>query len=476
MNLAGFERITDFEWRLAPAGAMRVPAVIYADEALLRAMDDKVREQACNVAMLPGIVRASYAMPDAHWGYGFPIGGVAAFDPAEGGVVSAGGVGFDISCGVRCLHTGLKTGDLTAKQSALADALARAIPAGVGSTGNLRLTGREMDAMLKGGARWAVERGYGSDADLERIEEGGCMAGAAPEQVSDHAKQRQRDEMGTLGSGNHYLEVQRVAEIYDEKIAAAFGLAVDEVVVSIHCGSRGLGHQIGTEFLKQMAMTAARHGIALPDRELACAPIESDVGSRYLGAMRAAINCALANRQILTQLVREVFAEILPRGHLPLLYDVSHNTCKIEEHTLDGKTRRLFVHRKGATRAFGPGHPDIPRALRAAGQPVLIGGSMGTASYILAGTKRGMELAFGSACHGAGRAMSRHEATRRWHGRQVIDELAMRGILIRSPSWRGVAEEAPGAYKDVSAVVEAADLAGLARKVAKLTPLVCIKG
>ena len=387
-----------------------------------------------------------------------------------------GGVGFDISCGVRCLRTGLKAGDVAAQQTRLADALARAIPAGVVSTGKLRLSSHEMDAMLKGGARWAVERGFGSAADLERIEEGGKMRDADPQQVSEHAKQRQRDEMGTLGSGNHYLEVQRVAELYDEKIAAAFGVAADDVVISIHCGSRGLGHQIGTEFLRQMAVGAARHHIALPDRELACAPIESDTGRNYLGAMRAAVNCALANRQILTQLVREVFAEIFPQASLPLLYDVSHNTCKVEEHELDGKKCRLYVHRKGATRAFGPGHPEIPSALRAAGQPVLIGGSMGTASYILAGTERGMQLAFGSACHGAGRAMSRHEATRRWQGRQVIDELGARGILIRSPSYRGVAEEAPGAYKDVSAVVDAADRAGLARKVARLLPLICIKG
>jgi tRNA-splicing ligase RtcB (3'-phosphate/5'-hydroxy nucleic acid ligase) len=476
MNLSCFERISEFEWRLPASGAMRVPAIFFADEALLRAMDDKVREQAVNVAMLPGIVRASYAMPDAHWGYGFPIGGVAAFDPAEGGVVSAGGVGFDISCGVRCLHTGLKTADVTLMQTKLADALCRVIPAGVGSTGKLRLSTAEMDAMLAGGAHWAVQRGFGDGADLERIEEGGQMRGADPRQVSEQAKKRQHDEMGTLGSGNHYLEVQRVAEVCDEKIATAFGIEVDDVVISIHCGSRGLGHQIGTEFLRQMAVGAADHHIVLPDRELACAPIESDTGRSYLGAMRAAINCALANRQILTHLVRGVFGEMLPQARLPLLYDVSHNTCKVEEHEVDGSKRLLYVHRKGATRAFGPGHPDIPSALRAAGQPVLIGGSMGTASYILAGTERGMRLAYGSACHGAGRAMSRHEATRRWRGREVMDELAARGILIRSPSFRGVAEEAPGAYKDVSEVVEVADRAGLARKVAKLAPLVCIKG
>lgn len=476
MNLSGFERVSEFEWRLPAVGAMRVPAVIYADEPLLRAMDDKVREQATNVAMLSGIVRASYAMPDAHWGYGFPIGGVAAFDPADGGVVSAGGVGFDISCGVRCLHTGLKATDIMAVQAQLADALYRAIPAGVGSTGELRLSTKEMDAMLANGAHWAVERGYGEASDLERIEEGGRMRGADPAQVSDLAKKRQRDEMGTLGSGNHYLEVQRVAEVYDQKIAVAYGIAQDDAVISIHCGSRGLGHQIGTEFLRRMVVSADKHHIVLPDRELACAPIESDLGKQYLGAMRAAINCALANRQMLTQLVRDVFASVLPQARLPLLYDVSHNTCKLEEHEVDGKKRKLYVHRKGATRAFGPGHPDIPLALRAAGQPVLIGGSMGTSSYILAGSERGMQLAYGSACHGAGRSMSRHEAKRRWQGRDVIAELAARRILIRSPSLRGVAEEAPGAYKDVSAVVASADRAGLARKVAKLVPLVCIKG
>jgi tRNA-splicing ligase RtcB len=476
MDLSGFERLSEFEWQIPATGAMRVPAIIYADEALLNAMDDKVREQAVNVAMLPGIVRASFAMPDAHWGYGFPIGGVAAFDPAEGGVVSAGGVGFDISCGVRCLHTGLHANDLAAHQTTLADALFRVIPAGVGSTGQLRLDHAEIDAMLAGGARWAVQRGYGDGADLERIEEGGQIQGAEPGQVSEQSKKRQRDEMGTLGSGNHYLEVQRVVEICDTNIAQAYGLAQDDVVVSIHCGSRGLGHQIGTEFLRQMVVAAAGHNIVLPDRELACAPINSDLGRQYLGAMRAAINCALANRQILTYLVRQVFAEIFPQARLPLLYDVSHNTCKVEEHEVEGRKRRLYVHRKGATRAFGPGHPDVPAALRAVGQPVLIGGSMGTASYILAGTERGMRLAYGSACHGAGRAMSRHEATRRWRGREIIDALAHQGILIRSPSFRGVAEEAPLAYKDVSAVVEVADRAGLARKVAKLAPLVCIKG
>ncbi len=476
MDPASFERRSDCEWEIPQQGAMRVPGVIYADRALIEAMDEKVGEQVRNVATLPGIVKASFAMPDAHWGYGFPIGGVAAFDPAEGGVVSAGGVGFDISCGVRTLLTGLGRDDLKGHEQRLADALFAAIPAGVGSTGHLRLKGREMDAMLAGGARWAVQRGYGEAADLERIEEHGCMAGADPGAVSEHARKRQRDEMGTLGSGNHYLEVQEVVDIHDADTAAVFGLRQGDVVVSIHCGSRGLGHQIGTEFLRSMALAAPDYGIELPDRELACAPLESPLGREYLGAMRAAINCALANRQILTHLTRMAFHEVLPAADLRLLYDVSHNTCKEETHEVDGVRRRLFVHRKGATRAFGPGHPDLPEVFRDTGQPVLIGGSMGTASWILVGEAQSEQRSFASACHGAGRAMSRHQAARRWKGRQLVDELAGRGILIRSVSSRGVAEEAPGAYKDVSAVVEAARCAGLARPVARLEPVVCIKG
>ena len=476
MELSLFDKRSDYEWEIPRQGAMRVPAVIYASESLVRDMDRKVYEQAVNVAALPGIVKASYAMPDAHWGYGFPIGGVAAFDPEDGGVVSAGGVGFDISCGVRCLHTGLRREDIVKVQQPLAHELSRAIPAGLGSTGEIRLGDKEMDAMLAGGAAWAVQRGWGEEADLERIEEHGQMQHAKPGNVSAQAKKRQRDEMGTLGSGNHYLEIQELTSVFDAKIAAAYGLALGDIVVMIHCGSRGLGHQIGTEYLKRMAVTAAQHGIHLPDRELACAPINSDVGQEYLGAMRAAINCALANRQILTHLLREVFRRMLPQARLPLLYDVSHNTCKVEEHRTDGGKRKLYVHRKGATRAFGPGHPDVPAAFRDAGQPVLIGGSMGTGSYVLAGTKESEALAFSSACHGAGRAMSRHQALKTWQGRKVVDDLAARGILIKSPSMRGVAEEAPEAYKDVSAVVDAAHAAGLARKVARVEPLVCIKG
>ncbi len=476
MDLNLLKRRGPDEWHISPHGKMRVPGVIYATESLIRGMDEKVYEQVVNVATLPGIVQASYAMPDAHWGYGFPIGGVAAFDPELGGVVSAGGVGFDISCGVRTLRTGLTVEDLQPVKERLAEALFHRIPAGVGSTGKVHLDRREMDAMLAGGAKWAVGKGYGLHEDLEFIEEHGCMAGAKPENVSDHAKKRQQDEMGTLGSGNHYLEVQQVVTVFDAEAAAVFGVREGDIVVSIHCGSRGLGHQIGTEFLKSMAVSAARYHIELPDRELACAPINSEVGQDYLGAMRAAINCALANRQIVTHLVREVFADVLPEAVLSLLYDVSHNTCKVEEHVIDGRPTRLFVHRKGATRAFGPGHSDIPSALRAVGQPVLIGGTMGTASYLLVGTEESMSLAFGSACHGAGRSMSRHQALRQWHGREVVKDLAGRGILIRSPSMRGIAEEAPGAYKDVSQVVDAADEARLARKVARLEPLVCVKG
>jgi tRNA-splicing ligase RtcB len=476
VDLNLFTRRSEHEWEIRQHEDMRVPAVIFASEQLIREMDQKVYEQAVNVAKLPGIVKASYAMPDAHWGYGFPIGGVAAFDPDQGGVISAGGVGFDISCGVRCLHTGLTRADITPVQKDLAEALYYRIPAGVGSTGAIRLGPAEMDAMLVGGARWAVENGWGVAQDLERVEESGQMLHAKPDEVSQHAKQRQRDEMGTLGSGNHYLEVQEVTAVFEPSIAQVFELEIGDIVVMIHCGSRGLGHQIGTDFLKRMAMSASQYGIRLPDRELACAPINSDLGRTYLGAMRAAINCALANRQILTHLVRQVFADILPQAALSMLYDVSHNTCKVEEHRANGESRKLYVHRKGATRAFGPGHPDVPEPLRAVGQPVLIGGSMGSGSYILAGTKESESRAFSSACHGAGRAMSRHQASRTWRGRQVIDELAARGIIIRSPSMRGVAEEAPDAYKDVSSVVDAADAAGLARKVARLEPLVCVKG
>lgn len=477
MDKGRLTRVSDFEWRIEPTGAMRVPGVLFADEELLADMDDKVYDQVAAVATLPGIVKASLAMPDAHWGYGFPIGGVAAFDPEAGGVVSCGGVGFDISCGVRTHLTGLPREEVVARREELADRLFHKIPAGVGSTGALRLSEAELNRMLTRGAAWAVERGYGRPEDLDRIELRGTAAGAEPDKVSDRARKRQEEEMGTLGSGNHYLEVQVIEEIYDEAVAAAFGLKQGEVTVSIHCGSRGLGHQIATEYSRLMLDAASRYGLRLADRELACAPIRSPEGKAYLGAMRAAINCALANRQILGHLVREVFRSLFgDEVTLPLLYDVSHNTCREERHKVNGEVRTVFVHRKGATGALGPGHPDLPPELRAVGQPVLIGGTMGTASWVLVGARGAAEKAFASACHGAGRQLSRTQATKQWQGREVVDELARRGILIRCRSMRGVAEEAPGAYKDVSRVVEVTEAAGLARKVARLAPLICIKG
>ena len=476
MDLNRLVQDDEYCWRIPAEGPMHVPGVLYGDREQILQMDDKVYTQLRNVTLLPGLVGPVYAMPDAHWGYGFPIGGVAAFDADDGGVVSAGGVGFDISCGVRTLHMGLKSSDIEAVKPKLADALFADIPAGVGSEGAISLDDREMDDMLMGGARWAVQLGYGTSDDLERTEERGRIAGASPDQVSDHAKRRQRREMGTLGSGNHYLEIQRVASIYNADIARQYGLDEDDMVISIHCGSRGLGHQIGTDYLREMLLAAPEFGLELPDRELACAPIHSELGQRYLGAMRAGMNCALANRQIITHLARETVGRLLPQARLELLYDVSHNICKVETHVVGGQARELYVHRKGATRAFGPGNPDLDDELRDAGQPVLIGGSMGTASYVLAGTTQGESLSLSSACHGAGRAMSRRQARRQFGGRQVTDQLAERGIVIRSPSSRGVAEEAPLAYKDVDQVVDIADRAGLARKIARLEPVVCIKG
>ncbi len=476
MDLQKLQQVGEYQWQLPRQGKMRVPGLIYGDREQLLQMDDKVAEQLCNVATLPGIVDAAYAMPDAHWGYGFPIGGVAGFDPEDGGIVSAGGVGFDISCGVRTLRTGLRLADIGPVRTRLADSLFRTIPAGVGNKGTLTLDDKEMDAMLAGGARWAVDRGYGSTADLEWIEENGCIANAQPECVSQRAKDRQRREMGTLGSGNHYLELQHVVDIYAPDAAEAYGIAEGDLVVSIHCGSRGLGHQIGTDYLREMVLKASDYSLSLPDRELACAPIDSSLGQRYLGAMRAGMNCALANRQILTHLARKVFRNLLPACELTVLYDVSHNICKVETHTAGNRQRQLYVHRKGATRAFGPGSDQVPRQFRRVGQPVLIGGSMGTASHILAGVDSSEALALSSACHGAGRSMSRNQARKRYQGSQLIEELKSRGILIRSPSRRGVAEEAPGAYKDVEAVVDSAERAGLARKVARLEPVICIKG
>lgn len=476
MNRKFVKQRGENKWLVERSGKMNVNGVIFGSEQLINEMDDMVVQQVRNVASLPGIAVGSFAMPDAHWGYGFCIGGVAAFDPDKNGVVSAGGVGFDIACGVRTLHTGLKEDDFTGLRERLADTLFRRIPAGVGSTGKIKLSVSKLDEVLSGGAKWAVENGFGIKDDLRFIESRGCMPGADPSQVSEQAKKRQLNEMGTLGSGNHYLEIQKVVEIYNKEAATAFGIEEGDIKISIHCGSRGLGHQIGTDFLKKMATTAKMYAIELAERELACAPLSSDVGRKYLGAMRCGINCALANRQILMHLVREVFAEVAPNATIQLLYDVSHNTCQEEMHTIDGKSKKLFVHRKGATRAWGPGRAELPEEYRNTGQPVLIGGTMGTCSYILAGTEQSERLVFGSACHGAGRNMSRRAATKQYNGKSVINSLAHQGILIRSRFMRGVAEEAPGAYKDVSEVVEVTHNAGLAKKVAKLVPLVCVKG
>lgn len=477
MDLKQLKKLDEYSYTvLKGADEGRSEVRLYGSAPLLESMDEMVLTQITNVARLPGLVGPAITMPDAHWGYGFPIGGVAAFDPDEGGIISAGGVGFDISCGIRCLRTNLDLDDAVGFFPQLADALFRDIPAGVGEEGKLKLSIHELDQIMLEGARWAVAHGYGTPADLDFIEELGRMSGAVPGNVSELAKKRQRGEMGTLGSGNHYLEVQVVERIHDPEAARAFGLHEGQIVVSIHCGSRGLGHQIGTDYLVSLAKAASRLGIQLPDRELACAPIKSPEGQEYLGAMNAAINVALANRQILTHLTRQSVAQVIPGAWLTTLYDVSHNTCKLERHTWEGRERHLYVHRKGATRALGPGHPAIPAEYRTVGQPVIIGGSMGTGSYVLAGSLEGERRAWSSASHGAGRAMSRKQALKHWRGRELIDELRDRGILIRTKSLRGAAEEAPGAYKDVDLVAEATERAGLARRVAFLRPKVCIKG
>ena len=476
MDIRSLNKINDYLWEIPQSGDMQVPGRIFASEKLISEMDEKVREQVKNVACLPGIQVASMAMPDAHWGYGFPIGGVAAFDPDEEGIISMGGVGFDISCGVRTMKTGLMKEEVMPRLERLVDQFYNRIPAGVGSEGLIRLNSAQIDEMLLGGAEWAVKKGFGVKEDLDYIEENGRVNGADPTQVSATAKKRQEREMGTLGSGNHYLEVQAVDEIYDGTAAQAMGLKKDGVVISVHCGSRGLGHQIGTDSLRHLAKAAQRFKLPIKDRELASAPINSPEGKAYFGAMSAGINCALANRQILTHLVREIFTEVYPEGRITMLYDVSHNTCKVETHVIKGKKKRLFVHRKGATRAFGPGRSDLPPEYRHVGQPVLIGGTMGTSSYILVGTEEGMGASFGSACHGAGRAMSRTQAKKQWQGRDIVQSLAGKGILVRGHSYSGIAEEAPGSYKDVTEVVDASHHAKIARKVVRLRPLACVKG
>ncbi len=476
MDRSILKRLSDYVWQLERTDPMRVDVFIFGSANLIDQMDDMVARQASNVAALPGIAGASYVMPDAHWGYGFPIGGVGAFDAEKGGVVSAGGVGFDIACGVRTCRTGLKADVVMGRIVDLSEQLFKFIPAGVGSTGSLKLGRVELDDVLSGGAQWAVNRGYGLQEDLDFIEKRGVVKGVRCGDVSDHAKDRQLRQMGTLGSGNHYLEIQRVDRVYDAGAAEAFGISAGDVLVSIHCGSRGLGHQIGTDYLKKMVKGAGRYGIDLPEKELACAPIKSCLGESYLSAMRCGMNCAMANRQVLTELVRRCFSAVMVEAELSVLYDVSHNTCQVERHRIGSLEKEYYVHRKGATRAFGPGHYELPLRYKRAGQPVLIGGSMGTASYIMAGGSRSAKTAFSSACHGAGRNMSRKSATKKFNGSEIVKELKSGGVLIRSRSMRGVAEEAPGAYKNVDHVVDSAEQAGLAVKVARVLPMACVKG
>jgi tRNA-splicing ligase RtcB (3'-phosphate/5'-hydroxy nucleic acid ligase) len=464
-------------WRLEPRGSMRVPGVIFASRALLPDLPwDRSLEQVANVATLPGIVRASYAMPDAHWGYGFPIGGVAATDVEAGGVISPGGVGFDISCGVRLLAAPFGEGDLQPRLSALMDALAASTPRGVGRGGVWHVMGRdELERILTGGARYAVSRGHGTPEDLQRCEDGGRLAGADPGQVSERAVKRGMGQVGSLGSGNHFLEVQVVDRVLDEDVAAVFGLQLGQVCVMIHCGSRGLGHQICSDHVRAMRDAMPRYGITVPDAQLACAPVDSPEGRRYLGAVAAAANFAQANRQLLSESARNAFARVTGSRDLRLVYDVSHNLAKLETHEIDGRLARLCVHRKGATRALPPGSAELPDDLQRVGQPVLLPGSMGTASYVMVGAVPGE--AFASTAHGAGRTMSRHEAKRRRpDGAGLRDDLAAVGIEVRAGSLRDLPEEAPEAYKDVEEVVRVCEVAGLSRQVARLRPVGVVKG
>jgi tRNA-splicing ligase RtcB len=462
---------------------MRAEGLIYADHALmeaLRAEGEEAVRQVANVACLPGIVGRSIGMPDIHWGYGFAIGGVAAFDPDAGGVVSPGGVGYDINCGVRLLRSDLRAADVRPKLVPLMNQIMRDVPAGVGSHyTQFKLSDADVAAVLLEGARWVVQQGYGVPDDLARIEGGGALAGADPSHVTARAIQRGRDQLGTVGSGNHFIEVGYVDEIYDAAVASRFGLEHETVTVLIHSGSRGLGYQVCDDFLHLMLAAAARYGIVLPDRQLACAPLTSPEAERYFGAMNAAANFAFGNRQMMAHRVREAFARVLgrpwPELGLQLVYDVAHNMAKWETHEIDGRERKLCVHRKGATRAFAPGHPDVPAAYRDVGQPVLIPGDMARYSYVLVGTETGRE-AFGSTCHGAGRRMSRHKAKALVRNRDLKAEFRALGIEVRAASFATVAEEVPEAYKDVAEVVEVVHGAGIARKVARLRPLGVLKG
>ena len=477
------EEIDEYRWRIPPEykKGMRVPGVIYVSRDMLRQIiDDQAPEQVANVAFLPGIVGGSLAMPDIHWGYGFPIGGVAAMR-LDDGVVSPGGVGFDINCGVRILRTNLVRDEISPRIKEIVDALYNDVPSGLGSKGKIKLNSKEMDGVLIKGSRWAVANGYGRPGDLDATEERGEMPGADPDSVSGRARERGAPQLGTLGSGNHFLEVAAVDEIYEPETAAVMGLErVGQVVLMVHCGSRGLGHQVADDYIREMVRAMPKYGISVPDRQLAAAPVRSPEGQAYLGAMRCAANYAWANRQCITHWVRQAFCRVLGIGEaaagLELIYDVTHNIAKIEEHEVEGKKTKLCVHRKGATRAFPPGHPDLPPKYAAVGQPILIPGDMGRVSYLLAGTEAAMRQTFGSTCHGAGRMQSRAAAKKQRGGRDVLLALEAKGIAVRAGSLGGLAEEAPEAYKDVEDVVAVAHGAGISRKVARTRPIAVVKG
>lgn len=456
---------------------MRVPARVFSNEQLLKdILNDRSLWQLANVATLPGIVQHAWAMPDIHQGYGFPIGGVAGMDIANGGVISPGGIGYDINCGVRLIACEMTHKEVQPYLEKLATEISRSIPSGVGRGGKLELSIPELDNVLEQGAHYMVNQGYGTELDLEFCEENGRMVGAQPYLVSERAKNRGSDQLGTLGSGNHFLEIQYVDEIFDQQVANVFGLAKDQVTIMIHCGSRGLGHQTCTDYVRRMMTKLDEWAIQLPDKELVCAPFNSPEAQDYFGAMQAAANFAWANRHLIGHRVRQSWEKVIGKQLLRLVYDVSHNIGKKEKHTIDGIERNLIMHRKGATRAFGPGRPEIPIAYRHVGQPVLIPGTMGTASYVLVGTAEGMNVALGSSCHGAGRRMSRMKAKNEVRGSQLRKELEAAGIIIRSDSNQGLAEEAPVAYKDVEEVVDVVQASRLARKVVRLKPLAVIKG
>jgi tRNA-splicing ligase RtcB len=479
-TLSGVTQLDEFRWMLPREGGMRVPGVLIADRPLLEKMlSDRTPDQVRNAAHLPGILEASIAMPDAHWGYGLPVGGVVAFDPDEG-VVSPGAVGYDIGCGVRLMKSRLTRADLADKLEPLADALFREVPCGVGSEGAVRVAAGELDRVMREGAGWAVKRGMGFSSDLEHCEEAGVLADAEPGAVSEGAHGRGRTQLGTLGSGNHFLEVQEVSEVYDEAAAEALGLAAGTVTVMIHCGSRGLGHQVCTDYVRDVSRKLGAWGIVLPDRQLACAPIASPEGQRYLGAMRAAANFAWANRQCIAAGVRRAFERVLGSGAGPLgltlVYDVAHNIAKFENHVVSTGATRCLVHRKGATRAFPPGHPEVPAAYRALGQPVLVPGDMGRYSFVLLGSAGSMKHAFGSTCHGAGRQMSRTQAVRETQGRDLVEELRAIGVVVRYKGRDTLREETSEAYKDAAQVVRVCEGAGLSHVVAKLRPFLVVKG